>query len=129
MNPELSRKESLVNHARKVIQEINDFAFAFSEDSREKAIAKISYARRLSDSLRDCAINDADDVENEKIHADYFYTIMVSIKPQLDNAISALEETLQPKDPKIEPDEQVMSLEEIENALQESYMKIMNNDD
>ena len=113
----------LVNHSRKITQELNQLAFGFTEELREIANQKVQYAEKLSESLSTKAFKATNSNENSK-SIDNFFILMISSKPKLDNAISALKETLTSK-PKEKIEENLLSIEEIESKLLESFNKLM----
>lgn len=111
--------QRLIDHARKILQELYTFSVELSEQNREKAQQKINYGKQVLNSLEQLPSKYLNSQDAGLDFLNIVYVNYISVKPNLENALNDLQKRIDEnkyfKAPEIEDkNEEVKDKETIE---------------
>ncbi|KAH0784974.1 hypothetical protein GPJ56_010920 [Histomonas meleagridis] len=118
----LQHTEKLLEHARKITQDLNKLSVEFTSDDREKAEQKLKYAKKVLESVNNLPFKIGSEGIGVENLTDLVYQCMVSVSPHLSVAIDELEKTLQNNQSVEEPEVEINEedfIKELEGKMEE----------
>lgn len=89
-----SQAERLIEHARKISQELYKFSVELSEQNREKAQQKINYGKQVLNSLEQLPTKYFNSPDAGSNFLNVVYINYISVKPNLENALIDLQKRI-----------------------------------
>lgn len=86
--------QRLIDHARKILQELYKFSVELSEQNREKAQQKINYGKQVLNSLEQLPSKYLNSQDAGLDFLNIVYVNYISVKPNLENALNDLQKRI-----------------------------------